>query len=148
MARVARLILAFLLVLRSLPGIAAGPCTPISGGMMSPPVPLAIANGEAESCGATCPCCVDSVPAEPASGGDEGIRACRCELSQSQPTPSPQTPPTNPSGERVPLSALPLSVANLGVPGPSAAAPRVNRLMGAPKRSGNSIQSVLCVWTE
>lgn len=145
MALIARVILALILVLQSLPGIAGEPCSATAGRGMS----LAerstgggVAAGTVEG---VCPCCVAGVSERPACEMGDEVVACRCELTQPERTQSP--PPNQPNVRfQVTLAILP---SMLGLAPANAAALRSDAAcyLISPKRLANSIQSVLCMWT-
>lgn len=140
MALVTRLILALMLVVQSLPGMAVERCAEMTSGAGSTVARTAMTDDEA------CPCC--SGRAVEKSGSEctnrDAVTACKCGMPQPE---QPKTPPSEPKVERVQfLAAVLPTILSFTLPEPVPAQVHWDRLGGAAKRPTNSIQSVLCVW--
>lgn len=145
MALIARVILALVFVLQSLPGLAGEACSAMAGRGMSLDVRSMAGEASANSGGVVCPCCVASEPPRPACEAGDEVVACRCELTRAERT---QSPPPNQPGVRfqITLAILP-SVLDLAPLNTAASRLDASHSLIAPKRLTNSIQSVLCMWT-
>lgn len=133
-----RFILGLLVVVQSLPGLAAMPCAPMAGGDFDvrltasarPTVCLCCAGGD-ESTGAAC-----------STGGSAAV--CQCGEPRRD---GPQAPPVDSKSQ--PLhEALATLTALIGChpPEPMPAMAKGAGAEGLPHRPANSIQSLLCVW--
>lgn len=143
MALISRVILALLLVLQTLPGIAGDPCSAMRG--VALPEQPASSDMVVESSEGVCPCCVASTSDRPACGTGDEVAACRCELTRPERT---QSPTPNQPGVRF-QSTLAILPSMLDLKPLNTAVWRSDAPRGqfAPKRVANSIQSVLCMWT-
>lgn len=128
-----RVILALMLVVQSLPGMAVERCEA-----------MARCRGTAAAHQATaedddCPCC------SPRGCSDrDAVIACRCG------TPRPEQPKAPPSESKTRLVQFDAAIvaAVVGCSSDAAGEPALHRgrLGALPQRPANSIQSVLCVW--
>jgi hypothetical protein len=140
MALLTRLILALTLVVQSLPGIAVERCAEMTRATriasaqsdMGDEVPCACCSGKASE---------KSAPACPKS---DATTACKCGMPQPE---QPKAPPSDSKTEQVQfaVAVLPAFLGFLFEP-VDQPTPHVSWLGASPKRPGNSIQSVLCVW--
>lgn len=140
MALVTRLILALALVVQSMPGLAVERCaemTRVAGSGSGQP---AMAAEDA------CPCC--SGRSRDGSGttctNSDGVSVCKCGMPRSE---QPVTPPSDSKTGQVQFAVAILTTFP-GVTFAEAGAPSLpaRSLGAAPRRSANSVQSVLCVW--
>jgi len=135
MAVVTRLILAFVLVVQSLPGIAVERCAE----MGSRATAVTVSQDDE-----ACPCCTKLGSGKSECSNGDGTSVCRCGMPKPE---EPKTPPSEPKVERVQfLAAVLPTILSLTLPEPVPAQVHWDRLGGAAKRPTNSIQSVLCVW--
>lgn len=140
MALVTRLILAIMLVVQSLPGIAVERCAEMTGGIRAGAVQDASADE------AACPCCAGAArdKSGPACANSDAVTACKCGMPQPE---QPKAPPSDSRTEQVQL-AVAILPAFLGFvfEAVDRPVPSVGWLGAPPKRPANSVQSVLCVW--
>lgn len=140
MAVVTRLILALMLVVQSLPGLAVERCAELARGTgMS-----AVDTTETEN--SACPCCSGrkGVPAGSGCSNSDAVTVCKCGMPQPE---QPKAPPSDSRTEQVQL-AVAMLPGFLGFVFEAVDQPAPSEgLLGAPpKRPANSVQSVLCVW--
>ncbi|MCC6661534.1 MAG: hypothetical protein IT437_11685 [Phycisphaerales bacterium] len=140
MAVVTRLILALMLAVQSLPGLAVERCAEMTLGMGMSAVDATATDNSAR------PCCSGGKgePTGSACTNSDAVTVCKCGTPRPE---QPKAPPSDSRTDQVQLAAaiLPgfLGFAFEAVDQP---APGVGWLGAPPKRSANSVQSVLCVW--
>lgn len=140
MVFVTRIILAFMLVVQSLPGVSVERCAEMARGMGMSAVDAVATDTSA------CLCCAGRKGETSGSActNSDAVTACKCGMPQPE---QPKAPPSDSRTEQVQLAVAVLP-AFLGFVFESAdrPAPSVGWLGAPPKRPANSVQSVLCVW--
>ncbi len=136
MAFMSRIILGLLLLLQSFPGLTAGNCAIVTPGLSEA---FAIASADDNS---PSTCCGGLMMAACPAGGP--AIACECDMRQDETPRIPFLPPTTESAHQF-VAPLPTRLTSVEVEPPSTIQ-RPTHAAGRPKRSANSIQSLLCVW--
>ena len=140
MVFVTRIILAFMLVVQSLPGVSVERCAEMARGMGMSAVDAVATDTSA------CLCCAGRKGETSGSActNSDAVTACKCGMPQPE---QPKAPPSDSRTEQVQLAVAVLP-AFLGFVFESAdrPAPSVGWLGAPPKRPANSVQSVWCVW--
>lgn len=140
MAVVTRIILALMLVVQSLPGVAVERCAEMSRGTRMSAVDAVATDSSA------CPCCSgrNGESSGSACRNSDAVTACKCGMPQPE---QPKAPPSDSKTEQVQLAVAILPVF-LGFDFEAVNRPALSLgwLGAPPKRPANSVQSVLCVW--
>lgn len=136
---ITRLILAFMLMVQSLPGVAGEWCAEMYGSSGTKSVQTVLSDEVP-----ACECCVRGGMGTGACTNSDASFACRCGLPQPE---LPKGPPSDPKSERLQFVAVVLpALLTLTHPQPVRLPARWSLISVSPKRPANSIQSVLCVW--